>query len=113
MRVAFAILFSLLLGLSQTALPVCPTISAKRVCSSCACPKGNDCCYAKSTRSSQSAPIAPVRQLSNEQLQLAMLQGALVAIQSTPAALKVHQSDFFSPASTAVPLYYRNCSLLI
>src|SRR5438552_17216023 len=113
MRAAFAIFFSLLLGLSQTALPVCPTLSAKRVCSHCACPRGQNCCYDQSGRNSQSAPIAPVRQLSNEQLQVAFLQSASSAIESTPAAPKFHHSDFSSSASTAVPLYYRNCSLLI
>src|SRR5205807_9821543 len=105
MRVAFAIFFSLLVGLSQTALPGCPT-PAKRICSHCACPRGQDCCYDQSSRSSQSAPMAPVRQLSNEQLQVAFLQCSALAIQSTPAAPKLHQFDFCSSASTAVPLYY-------
>src|SRR6267378_327974 len=105
MRVAFAIFFSLLLGLGQAALPVCPTtVSAKRVCSHCACPRGQDCCYDQSGRNSQSAPMAPVRQLSNEQLQVAFLQSASSAIDSTPAAPKFHHSDFSTSASTAVPL---------
>src|ERR1041384_8507013 len=108
MRVAFAILFSLLLGFSQTALPSCPT-PTRRVCSRCVCPKGQACCYDQSNRGSQPAPIAPVRQLSNEQLQLALLQYVSALIQTTPTAPKVHFTDFFSSASTAVPLYYRNC----
>jgi|SRR5437588_12310624 len=112
MRVAFAIFFSLLLGLSQTALPGCPT-PAKRVCSHCACPRGQDCCYDQASRGSQSVPIAPVRQISNEQFQLAMLQYASALMATTPATSKVHFVDFSSSALTAVPLYYRNCSLLI
>src|SRR5437773_264157 len=93
MRVAFAILFSLLLGFSQTALPGCPT-PAKRVCSHCACPRGQDCCYDQASRSSQSVPMAPVRQVSSEQLQLALLQYASALIATPPAASNFHFADF-------------------
>src|SRR5256885_513526 len=112
MRAAFAIFFSLLLGLSQTALPGCPT-PAKRVCSHCACPRGQDCCYDHASRGSQSTPIAPVRGVSSEQFQLALLQCAALAVQSTSPAPAIHFADFSSSTSAAVPLYYWNCSLLI
>src|SRR5205823_14906158 len=112
MRATFSIFFSLLLCLSQTALPGCPS-PVKRVCSHCACPRGQDCCYEQASRGSQSVPIAPVRQVSSEQLQLALLQYASALTATTPATSNVHFADFSCSPSTAVPLYYRNCSLLI
>src|SRR5712671_2532427 len=113
MRAAFAVLFSLLLGLAQTTLPV-SAAPAKRICSHCACPAGQSCCYEQGGRGSlPSAPLAPVRQLSSEQIQL--LAHSATALFTSPLSLRegLPFATTQIPPATAVPLYHRNCTLLI
>src|SRR3954462_913873 len=113
MRVAFAILFSLLVGFGQTAFPSGSAMPAKRVCFSCVCPAGHSCCYDPAGRNAPSAPLAPVQQASSEQLQLIIHQPALALTFSPNLGPDPVVAFAFIPSATAVPLYHRNCSLLI
>jgi hypothetical protein len=112
MQATLAILFALLLGATQAALPFASAASPSKACRNCACPN-RACCYDQGSRNTSSGPLAPVRQLSTEQLQLlAHYVGAIVVSLPPPSVTVPHTvSTIFSPA--AVPLYYRNCTLLI
>jgi len=111
-RAAVAIIFALVLGITQAALPANGSAPLKPPCKNCACP-GQACCYDQGTRNTSSAPLAPVRQVSSEQLQL-LAQQLTSFLFNLPAeaAFSVSSRARFSSA-TAVPIYYRNCSLLI
>jgi len=113
MKVAFAIVFSVLLGLGQTAFPAGSAMPAKRVCVRCACPVGQSCCYDPAGQNAPSAPLAPVRQASSEQLQLVVHQPAVAVTFSPNLGPDPAVAFAFIPSATAVPLYHRNCSLLI
>src|ERR1043166_2590667 len=112
MRATLAILFAVLLGATQAALPFAAAASASKPCKNCACP-GRACCYDQGTRNTSSVPLAPVRQVSTEQLQLlAHHVGAIVFSPPQPSVTVPHTVSAISP-SAAVPLYYRNCTLQI
>jgi hypothetical protein len=111
-RAAFAIIFALVLGITQAALPANGPGQLKPACRNCGCPR-QACCYDQGTRNTSSAPMAPVRQLSSEQLQLLARELTnLIFNLPAEAAFSVSSRARFSSA-TAVPIYYRNCSLLI
>jgi hypothetical protein len=111
-RAAFAIVFAVVLGITQAALPANGPAPLKPACKNCACP-GQACCYDQGARNSSSAPLAPVRQVSSEQIQLLAQQLTnLIFNLPTETAFYVSSRAQFSSA-TAVPIYSRDCSLLI
>ena len=58
-------------------------------------------------------PIAPVRQVSSEQLQIVIREAiSTIVVPESAIWQPIANFSFFS-GSTAVPIYYRNCSLLI
>ncbi len=112
MRAALAIIFSLVVVLGQTAAPACALMPLQRACCHCVC-KDQSCGYGQSSRTAPSSPLAPVRQVSSEQLQMVLREAMTVIAEiETPVAQALSQSEFFY-GSSAVPLYERNCSLLI
>jgi hypothetical protein len=111
-RAAFAIIFALVLGITQAAPPANGPAPVKPACRNCGCPR-QACCYDQGTRTTSSAPLAPVRQVSSEQLQLLAQQLANFLF-NLPAEAAFSVLSRAQPSSaTAVPIYYRNCSLLI
>src|SRR4051812_690447 len=112
MRGALAMFFAALLGITQAGLTFSAPASPTAACKHCICP-GQSCCSDRGSRSTSSAPLAPVRQVSPEQVQLLAQHLAAFAFfpPSEPVVPHCAASAIFS--STAVPLYYRNCSLLI
>src|SRR3954468_14457002 len=105
MKAAFAIMFALVLGVTQAALPVPASASLKRACRSCACP-GRACCF--SERTTSQTPLAPIRQVSTEQVQLLATQLArfVFSVPAEPVSPFSSHAQF-SP-TTALPIYYRN-----
>ena len=112
MRATLAILFALLLGATQAALPFATAASPGKVCRNCACPN-RACCYDQGTRNTSSEPLAPVRQVSTEQLQILAHHVAAIVFSLPPPSITVPHSVSAISSAAAVPLYYRNCSLLI
>src|SRR5258705_11450936 len=113
MKAALTMILGLMIFLSQTASPVCPATPLNgSCCSKCRC-ADKSCCYGQSSRGTPADPAAPVPQVSTEQLQIVIHEAlAITAIDATPISQPVPNSVVFS-GSTAVPLYFRNCSLLI
>ena len=112
MRTALSIIFSLLVVVGQTMPASSAAIAVKRCCG-CDCTEKN-CCYREASPKTPSAPMAaPVRQVSSEQLQT-LIREAVATVTAPDLAVWLPISNFsFSFGSTALPLYYRNCSLLI
>jgi hypothetical protein len=113
MRAALAILFSLLMVVAQTTPASDASMpAAKRACCGCSC-ADKSCCVGQATPRAPVPPIAPVRQISSEQLQIVLREAiATVVVPESATWQPIANFSFFS-GSTAVPIYYRNCSLLI
>src|SRR5438477_5890676 len=112
MKAAFAIFFSALLVLGQTAFSRAePLGQAKALCARCDC--GGKCCVTRSASTPAPAPAAPTPNTPLKQFQLALASAAQIYLLPEPPAPKVSSPFFSHFKSDAVPLYERNCSYLI
>jgi len=112
MKTAFAIFFSALLVLGQTAFSRAePLAQSKLQCAKCDC--GGKCCVTQSTSTPAPAPATPAPGLSLKQFQFTPVPAAQIYLLLEFAG----HSISFAPISLlkldAAPLYERNCSYLI
>jgi hypothetical protein len=108
MKTTFAILFSLLLAVTQVISAPAVADSSKLACACSGCQKS--CCVRNNTPTSQ--PATPPIAASRAQMLFAVLVQA-VAVTSKPS-VSFSRSTPVSPfAAIAVPLFQRNCSYLI
>jgi hypothetical protein len=114
MKSAFAILFSLLLLVTQTAFMTpgaCSTVQKVSTQSCCGAHCQKHCCVGKS--GVPTAPSVPVAQ-SVSQIDLQMLPAPQLAPgQSAACSSSLARPDSFVLMVTAIPLYQRNCSYLV
>jgi hypothetical protein len=112
---AFAILFSMLLVVTQGALPLSARAADdSAACASCKCHcKTVSCCPAPSTPRPQPAPLSTQNGKSQRDFQL------LPAAAHFSLYIQTFADSDFSPLhssrnqATSVPLYTRTCSLVI
>jgi len=115
-RRAFAILFSVVLVLTQSQfLAGASAPAAQRACAGCACGKAacpRDCCLDRSAPVSQPLPVVPSRTAAQDH-SFSLLPTALLVTVSVCPISEV-ATPFPSPArAKALPLYQRNCAWLI
>jgi len=110
-KAAFAILFSLLLVMTQSLSVVGGTMVKPASCAHCTC--ANDCCLSKSSPTPQPSPAAPAS--SNNTAQSLWLIAFTAQSFILPLAPEGEfSSDYFlASLSKTVPLYQRNCAYLI
>ena len=115
MKTFLASLLSLLLLAAQTAAGPSAGSCLRQgppACCGCDCGDGA-CCLAKGLPRPQSAPAAPAPSISQNQL-LLLLPASLVAQAALPLAASVLPAPFpGAEVAGAVPLFCRDCSLLI
>ena len=111
-RTTLAILFSVLLVLTQSVLPGNPAVAkAESCCSRCAC--GAPCCVPAPNSGSAPLPATPTPATSLKQCQFALAVAALALSPLVSPAPKISPSAVSSSLSVALPLYERNCIYLI
>jgi hypothetical protein len=112
-KAAFAILFSLLLALTQSVLPAKADGQAQSAscCKRCACE--SPCCVNGSAPISAPAPAVPVPSASIKQFQPALAMLAKLFVAPVSSASTISFPAQFSLHSCAVPIYDRNCTYLI
>jgi hypothetical protein len=112
MKSAFAIFFSALLLMGQTAAFRAETLAQSQLeCAKCDC--GGKCCVSQSRPAPRQAPVAPAQNVSLKQSQFTAVSAAQVYLLPELPAPFV---SFACPShlkSEAVPLYEWNCAYLI
>src|SRR5215471_20840076 len=110
-RVAFAILFSALLVLGQSALP-CPVAFAKAEpqCARCSC--GKQCCVGQPSRAPLPCPAAPAQNLPLTHPSFAVVATQVTLLPSR-SAVTLSVPSFSRLKFSAVPIYDWNCAYLI
>ncbi|MDB6068729.1 MAG: hypothetical protein JWR26_4937 [Pedosphaera sp.] len=114
MKNAFALLFSLVLIMTQTVFVSGQTTSAPQsgVTATCDCPHcPRQCCVTKNAPAEDSAPIAPARTISQTDWQV--LLSITHHYQPRADCSPVFSSVTSVPSPAAAPLYQRNCCYLI
>jgi len=113
LKAAFAILFSLLLAVTQSVLPAKADGQGQPAscCKRCVCE--SPCCVSGSAPASAPAPAAPVPSVSTKQLQPALQIAAKLLVTPDSSATEISFPVPTSFRSRAVPIYDRNCAYLI
>jgi hypothetical protein len=114
MKSTFAILFSLVLLVTQSAFTspgACPAVQKDGAQNCCATHCQKHCCVSKNDV--PGAPSVPATQ-SVSQIDLQMLPASQLALDQSAADFSATIcSESSVPLVTAVPLYQRNCSYLV
>ena len=112
MKRAVAIVLSLILVWIQAVAAVQPTAAAPPAkCGCCACKK-MDCCVGRSTSESQPLPVAPVPAAAQNHFS-AVLSTLVAWTLPAPTPAQVSSFDSAPTSALAVPLFQRDCALLI
>jgi hypothetical protein len=111
MKLAFAIVCSLLLIWTQSATALSAAAGSAQAAKAC-CHCGSGCCASPANPEPQSTPVAPVSTSAQQELALATLP---VLLWSLPGIKPSVASPFFaSPTlSASAPLFARHCARLI
>ena len=112
MRAIFAILFSALLLIGQSALPAGEAfVQSQPQCERCAC--GGKCCVKQESPASAPQPATPTSSRALERFQLTLLSTTQIYLLSGSALPARSSSDLSAFQLKAVPLYEWNCAYLI
>jgi hypothetical protein len=112
MKAAFAILFSALMVLGQTAFSRAEVLSQSKLeCARCDC--GGKCCVTQSSQAPAPAPAAPAPNAPLKQFQFAPVPAAEIYLLPELAAPSISFVSISLLKLDAVPLYERNCAYLI
>jgi hypothetical protein len=109
-KTVFALLFSLALVWTQTVF-VSDAQAGEEAAPSC-CHRCS-CCATPSNPAPEPVPVAPVRTLSQNDLQLVAVVTQTLLKQTVSLAPKNSYSFLVSVSLPAIPIYERNCSFLI
>jgi hypothetical protein len=111
-KTTYAILFSVLLVLAQTALPGTTAAKASPQCAHCDCGM-KECCLNPSLPDSTPGPATPALNFSLKHFQLSVAFAAAVLVLQVSATPQIFSPSSAATCSTAAPLYERNCAWLI